>query len=109
MDQPEVFQWRIRNLHYDESNFQLSVDAEARVIVIRTVNKKYFKKLNIPELDVLQLPVEPSRLQWHHANSTLVVSYNKPPMVLQAEKEDREARRATKASTEDGNVDCKQQ
>lgn len=45
---------------------------------------RYFKKWPVPELDILQLPLNPNALTWSHANNTLVVSYAKPPEVVRA-------------------------
>jgi len=50
------FQFRIRNLKYEASVFQLSV--EDNMIVVRTTIKKYFKKINIPDLDRVNIPLE---------------------------------------------------
>jgi len=108
MDTRELFQFRIRNLPYPSDVFEVSVDAAQRQVVIRTTIKKYFKRFGIPELDVLDLGYDGQRLQWHHANNTLVVSYAKPPEVLTIEEEERVARRAMK-SQQDGDVDCKTQ
>lgn len=69
---------------------------------------RYFKKFDVPELDMLGLPYEPARLSFHHAHATLVISYAKPPPVLQAEEEDRMERRKIRAE-EDGDMDCKNQ
>jgi len=58
-DTRQMFQWRIRNLPYPKEVY--SVTAEDGHLVIRTTVKKYFKKLTIPELDLLKLPLEQSR------------------------------------------------
>jgi hypothetical protein len=36
----------------------------------------------MPEMQLLQLAVEPSRLSWSHNNSVLQVHYAKPPALL---------------------------
>ncbi|KAK9806745.1 hypothetical protein WJX72_001124 [[Myrmecia] bisecta] len=105
-DTPQAFQWRIRNLPYPRDVFDVSVDAAENKIVVRTSNKKYFKKLSLPELEALKLPLTPAQLQYTHANNTLIVSYAKPLQVLEAEEREREENRKLAA---DGNVDCKQQ
>lgn len=86
----------------------MTVEPAERKVVIRTTNKKYFKKYGIPELDLLGLPYEGQRLQFYHSNNTLVISYTKPPAMLAAEEEDRQERRKIRAE-EDGDVECKQQ
>eukprot|EP00913_Durusdinium_trenchii_P034970 g32712.t1 len=43
-DTPEHFQWRIRNLPYPADVYSVSVDHEKQEIVVRTSNKKYYKR-----------------------------------------------------------------
>ncbi len=47
-----------------------------------TLPCRYFKRFNVPELDLLGLPLEEEALSWVHANNTLVVSYAKPTPLL---------------------------
>ncbi|CAG9463068.1 unnamed protein product [Pedinophyceae sp. YPF-701] len=103
-----MFQWRIRNLPFPAEVYSVTVDESDRKIVVRTSNKKYYKRFAIPDLDLLQLPLEQSRVQWEWANSTLVISYAKPRAVVDAEDQDR-AERAKMRAQEDGDVDCKTQ
>jgi len=86
-DTPKTFQWRVRNLPYAESTYSVAVDG--RQIVIRTTNKKYYKRFGVPELDHLELPVEETAVSWEHRNNTLIVSYRKPSAVVSAEEKDR--------------------
>ena len=87
-DTPKCFQWRVRNLPYPESTYSVSVDG--RQVVIRTANKKYYKRFGVPELDHLELPVEATAVSWEHRNNTLVISYRKPAPVVRAEAQERE-------------------
>ena len=57
-----------------------------RHVVIRTLNKKYFKKLSIPDLDRFSLPYLPQSVSFAHANNTLIVSYDKPVEILKFEE-----------------------
>ncbi|CAE7028691.1 DPCD [Symbiodinium natans] len=43
-DTPEHFQWRIRNLPYPADVYSVSVDHDKQEIVVRTSNKKYYKR-----------------------------------------------------------------
>ncbi|GIL92690.1 hypothetical protein Vretimale_19430 [Volvox reticuliferus] len=106
-DTHDCFQWRVRNLGYPPENYQVSIDHSDRKIVIRTANKKYYKRFNIPELDVLNLSLNDGALSWTHANSTLIISYAKPVAVLQAEAKEAEETRRLRA--QQGDVECKQQ
>jgi len=107
-DTRDVFQWRVRNLPYPSDVYSVTIDHQERKVVIRTSNKKYFKRFDIPELDRLKLPLLDAALTWTHANNTLVVSYAKPAQVLEAEKRELDETRKLRTQ-EDGDVDCKQQ
>lgn len=107
-DTRDSFQWRVRNLPYPPDTYNVTVDHQQQQIVIRTTNKKYFKRLDVPELRLLSLPLSEGALTWHHAHATLVVSYAKPMQVMQAEMKEAEDTRKIRPH-QDGNVDCKQQ
>ena len=106
-DTRDLFQFRVRNLPYPQETYSVQVDPDQRQIVIRTTNKKYFKRFDIPEMDRLKLPLSDNSLTWHHSNNTLVVSYAKPSLVMQAEAKEYEETR--KIRPQEGDVDCKQQ
>ncbi|XP_051679491.1 protein DPCD isoform X4 [Oryctolagus cuniculus] len=102
------FQWRIRNLPYPKDVYSVCVDPKERCIVVRTSNKKYYKKFSIPDLDRYQLPLEESSLSIAHANCTLIISYQKPKEVVVAESElQKELKKVKTAHGSDG--DCKTQ
>eukprot|EP00386_Alphamonas_edax_P014406 GDKI01044286.1.p1 GENE.GDKI01044286.1~~GDKI01044286.1.p1 ORF type:complete len:198 (-),score=51.11 GDKI01044286.1:26-619(-) len=84
-DTKEEFQWRIRNLPYDKSVFSVTVDHQTQQIVVRTSIKKYFKRIDIPDMARLKLQLEDGRMTWKHEFNTLIISYTKPPQVLQFE------------------------
>eukprot|EP00735_Rhodelphis_limneticus_P006233 TRINITY_DN18611_c0_g1::TRINITY_DN18611_c0_g1_i1::g.1196::m.1196 TRINITY_DN18611_c0_g1::TRINITY_DN18611_c0_g1_i1::g.1196 ORF type:complete len:196 (-),score=21.79,sp/A5D8N2/DPCD_XENLA/50.79/8e-65,DPCD/PF14913.1/4.4e-69,HtaA/PF04213.8/2.3e+02,HtaA/PF04213.8/1.9 TRINITY_DN18611_c0_g1_i1:670-1257(-) len=107
-DMDDFFQWRIRNLPYPQHIYSINVDPADRKVVVRTSNKKYYKRFEIPDLDRLNLPLEESRIVWKHENNTLIIRYRKPNEVLQAEKMQKEERSKMKAE-KDGDVECAQQ
>lgn len=43
---------------------------------------RYYKRLDMPEMALLQLVGEPSRLSWQHTAGTLTVFYSKPPALI---------------------------
>lgn len=43
---------------------------------------RYYKRLLLPEMQLLHLVLEPSRLTWSHASSTLTINYAKPPALV---------------------------
>mmetsp|Transcript_58725 Transcript_58725/g.108341 ORF Transcript_58725/g.108341 Transcript_58725/m.108341 type:complete len:214 (+) Transcript_58725:75-716(+) len=84
-DTPEHFQWRVRNLPYPADVFQVSVDHDKQQIVVRTSNKKYYKRIDVPDLRRLALQLKDELLSWKHQHNTLIISYSKPPEVLKEE------------------------
>ncbi|XP_003255422.1 protein DPCD isoform X1 [Nomascus leucogenys] len=102
------FQWRIRNLPYPKDVYSVCVDQKERCIIVRTTNKKYYKKFSIPDLDRHQLPLDDALLSFAHANCTLIISYQKPKEVVVAESElQKELKKVKTAHGNDG--DCKTQ
>lgn len=108
-DTREAIQFRIRNLDYPSDVFSVTVEQggnscadeqqqqqQPMAIVVRTSNKKYFKKLQIPELARAKLPLEQSALSFEHERGTLIISYKKPLFLLAQESEDRKLRSSMK-------------
>ena len=91
-DRVNAFEWRIRNLPYPKPTYAVSVDTEQNQIVVRTANKKYFKRIDVEELDRARVPLVESHLSWDHENNTLIVQYKKPKEVMAREKEAKVAR-----------------
>ena len=110
VDTPSAFVWRVRNLPYPKETYAVAVDAADAKIVIRTSNKKFYKRFDVPEMTVLGLDLDPGALEWDWKNNTLIVTYKKPPEALAAEVEEKvERQRMRVAAPEDRDVDCKQQ
>lgn len=110
-DRVNVFEWRIRNLPYPKPTYSVTVEAEARQIVVRTTNKKYFKRMSIEDMDRLKLPLEEKPLSWTHENNTLIIQYKKPAEVMQREQQCKAERLAAPEAEAATNAepDCKQQ
>ncbi|XP_044293063.1 protein DPCD [Varanus komodoensis] len=107
-DTKRSFQWRIRNLPYPKNVYSVSVEKDQRCCVVRTTNKKYYKKFSIPDLDRFQLSMESTSLSFTHANNTLIITYLKPIEILTAEEElQKELKKITAANNGDG--ECKTQ
>ncbi|XP_056385473.1 protein DPCD isoform X2 [Hyla sarda] len=107
-DTKTSFQWRIRNLPYPKEVYSVTVDKKERSCIVRTSNKKYYKKFSIPDLDRCQLDLDESSLSFAHANNTLIITYQKPKELLALEEELQKELKSMK-STSDGDVDCKTQ
>ena len=91
----------------------MSIDPKEDQIVIRTANKKYFKRITIEDMARARLPLDDASLSWAHENNTLVVTYKKPQQILKLEKDAKAARLSAPETVpqqaEDGTPDCKQQ
>ncbi|XP_063826624.1 protein DPCD isoform X2 [Ostrinia nubilalis] len=101
-------EWRIRNLPYPIETYSISANNDERCIVVRTTNKKYFKKLQVPELDRLGLKLEQANIQSSHQFHTLIIMYKKPQPLLEMEKEWYEELKKVKP-IKDVPSDCKTQ
>lgn len=62
---------------YPISTYLITVSSEERAIIIRTTNKKYFKKLPIPDLDRAGLPFCQNNLEFSHKYNTLIIGVSK--------------------------------
>lgn len=96
-------EWRIRNLPYPIDVYSVTTDNESRCLIVRTTNKKYYKKIPIPELDRVDLLPQQDLVQFSHKYNTLIINvsyeiqglnfyqffifqYKKPKEVLDLEK-----------------------
>ena len=97
-DTAHDFVWRVRNVPWPAETYEVTVEAESREVVLRTTNRKFFKRLKLPELDAARppLPLSPAALTWQHAGTTLAISYRKPPEVLAAEEAEKQQARPTR-------------
>ncbi|XP_055536010.1 protein DPCD [Wyeomyia smithii] len=81
-----ALEWRIRNLPYPLSTYTITCDGDARSITVRTANKKYFKKIIVPEFQRCNFPPKQEDLTVRHQNQTLIISYKKPAILIEMEK-----------------------
>eukprot|EP00045_Choanoeca_perplexa_P003098 m.28631 g.28631 ORF g.28631 m.28631 type:complete len:203 (+) comp11863_c0_seq1:42-650(+) len=102
-DTLKAFQFRIRNLPYPIETYKLML--EEHKLVLRTTNKKYFKRFEIPDLMRIGAPLELDQVTMQHGNNTLIITYPKPEVLLALEKRLRASRSKMKV-TADGDVDC---
>ncbi|CAF4932568.1 unnamed protein product [Rotaria sp. Silwood1] len=104
-DKNDSFEIRIRNLPYSIDIYQLTIDKDKREFILRTTNKKYFKRFSIADLDRLNLPLEENNLSYSHANNTLIISYKKPKAILDLEKQVHDELKKLNMKKE-GDSDC---
>jgi hypothetical protein len=67
-------EWRIRNLPYPLSVYSVKAEPESKCITVRTTNKKYFKKLAVPDLERAGLLPEQDKIQFTHKHNTLIIT-----------------------------------
>ncbi|XP_050348704.1 protein DPCD isoform X2 [Nymphalis io] len=80
-------EWRIRNLPYPIETYSIKAQNGDKSIIISTSNKKYYKKLEVPELARLGLPIEQMNIDATHKYNTLIITYKKPQELLNMDKE----------------------
>lgn len=110
-DHPAAFMWRIRNIPYPIATYQLAVDDEKQQLVLRTTNKKYFKRFSIPALRRHGLPLDRINIAMKHAHNCLVIRHKKPLKILDYERAHRlKIQKSLQAQGgEGGDADCKTQ
>ena len=53
--------------------------------MLKTTNKKYYKRIDIPDLKRASLEIEESSVTWKYANNTVIIGYDKPDKVKETE------------------------
>ncbi|XP_058120362.1 protein DPCD [Anopheles ziemanni] len=81
-----AIEWRIRNLPYPLSTYSITCDLNEKTITVRTSNKKYFKKILVPEFQRCNYAPQQEEITTKHQNSTLIILYKKPKILLEMEK-----------------------
>ena len=77
-DTDKRFEWRIRNLPYSKEVYTVEVDHNKQEIVLKTSNKKYYKRFDIPDLKRSGINLEESEVVWKYQNNTVIIGYDKP-------------------------------
>ncbi|KAK2584093.1 hypothetical protein KPH14_006536 [Odynerus spinipes] len=97
-------EWRIRNLPYPKDVYSVTAEDD-NTITIRTSNKKYFKKIKVPDLERIGVKLEQDRITFTHQYNTLIITYKKPSALLDLEKKILNEILPLKA-TREGEVQC---
>jgi hypothetical protein len=100
-DEPGMWSWRFRQMPWPAPNYEVDVDTVKNQIVVRTKNKKYFKRIDAPNGEKM----DKSELTWNWAYETLVVQHNKPARVVSQDKADQAWRLSVPVRTE-GDNEC---
>lgn len=68
-----ALEWRIRNLSYPKDVYSVTAEDDG-TITVRTSNKKYFKKITVPDLERSGLKPEQDRISFTHQYNTLIIT-----------------------------------
>jgi hypothetical protein len=98
-DTPTHWRWRVRQIPYPADVYRITVESEKNQIVIRTTNKKYFKRIDAPNGESLQQ----SEIDWHWSYGALEITHKKPPRVISQDRQDSEWRRSLPIKEESDN------
>lgn len=101
-----ALEWRIRNLSYPIDVYSVLADPDNKCIIVRTSNKKYYKKITIPELERVNLVPDQKRIEYTYKFGTLIITYKKPPEVLKMERLVLEELQNVQ-TIKDGDLPCK--
>ncbi|XP_014485711.1 PREDICTED: protein DPCD isoform X2 [Dinoponera quadriceps] len=77
-------EWRIRNLRYPKDVYSVTAEEDGS-ITVRTSNRKYFKKLEVPDLQRIGLKPKQDNITFTHQLNTLIITYKKPKVLLDVE------------------------
>ncbi|BET02007.1 deleted in primary ciliary dyskinesia homolog (mouse) [Nesidiocoris tenuis] len=99
-------EWRIRNLPYPIETYSVTASPSEKCITVRTTNKKYFKKLDIPELERANVLPKQENVSFAHNLNVLIISYKKPTEVLQIEQVVLTMVKSLKTITDPGQLPC---
>lgn len=105
-DKKSRFEWRIRNLPYPKETYKFEVDDAKQQIILRTTNKKYFKRWDVPLMKRLGESLAKTNLLFKHAHNTLIIQYKKPAKVKQFEAFMAKQRASAGASKAEKPPDC---
>ena len=89
-DTDERFEWRIRNLPYPKETYNIEIDHTKQEVVLKTTNKKYYKRFDIPDMKRIGLQLEDGELMWKYQNNTVIIAYNKPKKCIEIEAKKKE-------------------
>jgi hypothetical protein len=85
-DTKTKFEWRVRNMPYPKETYIVECDHQKQQIVLKTTNKKYYKRIDLPDMRRVQLQMVESSITWRYQNQTVIIGYDKPAEVLAREK-----------------------
>ncbi|GKT27686.1 Protein DPCD like protein [Aduncisulcus paluster] len=85
-DLADAFEWHISPLIYPSKTYDVSV--EGKFIVVKTTNRKYYKKINLSDIAwVGEKSLDESLLKWNYVGNTLKIRYKKSVSIIRRERE----------------------
>lgn len=66
-------EWRIRNLPYPIETYSVLAEPENKCIVVRTSNKKYFKRILVHDLARINVVPDQGNIEFSHKFNTLII------------------------------------
>ena len=110
-DSEDKFVWHVTRCPWPEDNYSVSYDGERDELVLRTGNRKYYKRWRVPTLVRMGLGGEGLEvgLRWMGDGEDLVViEVEKNDGVKEEERRRRKEREKAAEGMEGGGGDCKQ-
>jgi hypothetical protein len=110
-DSDTEIEFRVRNLPYTKDVFSVTIDEQANALVVRTTNKKYFKRIEMPDMTRAGLRLDAANLSWDFKLNTLVITYRKHVAMRVVEAQEKKERASMKSARvkDDGDGKCAQQ
>lgn len=86
-DTPDAWEWHVTNIPYPKETYSVSVNQEEEKLVLRTTNRKFFKRWNVPAMRRAGVSLDEGAVSFDHQNTTLVIRYEKPESEMSRERE----------------------
>lgn len=83
----QFWEWVVTNIAYPQSTYSVTVDVESQQLVLRTANKKFFKRWSVCALRRREMRLELESVAFAHdpKSSVLTIRYRKPQSEVQRE------------------------
>ena len=103
-EEPTALVWRIRNIPYPKEVYQIEVADHGQRIVLRTTNRKYYKRFHAAAITRAGEKIKADRITLDYSNNTLVIRYEKPMVVRKLETKVNEQKRGKIANRKGGGL-----
>ena len=110
-DSTAHFIWKVENCPWQLENYTIHVDDSNKTAVLRTKNKKYCKRFQIPGMSRQNEKLKEEEFEMEHDGilKVLTITYRKPESVLKSESSESKLRKEALSKLEkEGHIDCRQ-